>query len=91
MEKLSGCGWKLYWVSSHLSFALKDDRAVILTPLCSYILDNNRLNSRAGHQRLIDGILECRYTDISDVLTDMRLTPGIGVGYRQVDVRSLYV
>lgn len=91
LDKLTRCGWKLYSVSPYLTFALRDDRAVILTPLCSYILDNSRLNSRAGHQRIINGILQCRYTDISEVLTDMRLTPGLGVGYRQVDIRSLYV
>jgi len=90
LDKLTGCGWKLYQVSPYLTFALRDTRAVMLTPLCSYILDNNRLNSRAGHQRVIDGILQCRYENIADVLTDMRLTPGVGVGYRMVDIRSLY-
>lgn len=90
LTRLECKGWTIHHVSDHLAFALNDKQILLLTPLCSYLITNDRLNSRAGHERIRRGVLNGEYKSLADVLTDMRLNPGIGVGYRQIEIRSFY-
>ena len=90
IEKLSRNGFTIYPVSPHLAFALSRDRILMLTPTSSYIVSKNQLNSRAGHARIRRGILNNQYKCMADVLTDMRLTPGVGVSYRQLSMKEIY-
>lgn len=90
LNKLTCTGWTTYPVNEHLAFALSENKVIIITPLYSYILTNDRLNSEAGHERIRRGVLNNEYKSLADVLTDMRLTPGVGVGYRQIEIRRLY-
>lgn len=90
LNKLACTGWTIYPVNGHLAFALSDQQIIMLTPLCSYLITNDRLNSRAGHARIRRGVLNNEYKSVSDVLTDMRLNPGVGVGYRQIEIRRFY-
>ena len=90
LNKLACIGWTTYPVNEHLAFALSDQQIIMLTPLCTYLVTNDRLNSRAGHERIRRGVLNNEYKSVSDVLTDMRLNPGVGVSYRQINVRSMY-
>lgn len=89
VEKLSRNGFTIYPISPHLAFALSEDRILILTPMSSYIVSKNQLNSRAGHARIRRGILNNQYKSMADVLTDMRLTPGVGVAYRQFSIKEI--
>jgi hypothetical protein len=89
LNKLACTGWTTYPVNENLAFALSDKQIIILTPFCSYILTNDRLNSKAGHERIRRGIQNNQYKSIADVLTDMRLSPGIGVGYRVFNIEEL--
>ena len=88
---LEGIGWTIYPVNENLVFALSDKQVVMLTPLCSYMITCNQLNSKGGHARIRRGVLNSQYKSVAEVLTDMRLTPGVGVSYKQFDVRRLYV
>ena len=90
LTRLECKGWIIRRVSDHLAFALNDKQILLITPFCTYLVTNDRLNSRAGHKRIRRGVLNNEYKSVSDVLTDMRLNPGIGVGYRQIEIRSLY-
>lgn len=90
LTRLECKGWIIHHVSDRLAFALNDRQILLLTPLCTYLVTNDRLNSRAGHERIRRGVLNGEYKSLADVLTDMRLTPGVGVSYRRINVRSLY-
>lgn len=90
IEKLSRIGFTIYPISPHLAFALSEDKILMLTPMSSYIVSKNQLNSRAGHARIRRGILNNQYKCMADVLTDMRLTPGVGVSYRQLSMKEIY-
>jgi len=89
LDKLKRCGYTTYPVSPNLSFALSDSQVVIITNLCIYLVTNDRLNSRAGHARIRRGIQNNEYKTIPDILTDMRLAPGIGVAYRLSSLKEL--
>lgn len=89
LSRLSQVGYTSYPVNHRLAFALSDERVVIITPLCSYILTSDRLNSKAGHERIRRGVLNNEYKSLADVLTDMRLIPGVGVGYRIFSIKEL--
>lgn len=86
LDKLTCTGWITYPINEHLAFALSDQQIIMLTPLCSYLITNDRLNSRAGHARIRRGVLNGEYKNLADVLTDMRLSPGIGVSYRNINI-----
>lgn len=89
LNRLHESGYRLYPVSPHLAFALSDERVVIITNLCIYLVTNDRLNSRAGHTRIRRGIENREYKCIADVLTDMKLTPGVGVAYRMARLEEV--
>lgn len=89
LNKLTCTGWITYPVNEHLAFALSENKVIIITPLCSYILTSDRLNSKAGHERIRRGVLNNEYKSLADVLTDMRLSPGLGVSYRVFSIKEL--
>ena len=89
VEKLSRNGFAIYPISPHLTFALSEDRILMLTPMSSYIVSNSQLNSKAGHARIRRGILNNQYKSMADVLTDMKLKPGVGVAYRQFSIKEI--
>lgn len=89
LNRLNECGFTSYPVSPHLAFALSNERVVIVTNLCIYLVTNDRLNSRAGHARIRRGIENREYKCIADVLTDMKLTPGVGVAYRMARLEEI--
>ena len=89
LNRLSQGGYTSYPVSPHLAFALSDERLVIITNLCTYLVTNDRLNSRAGHARIRRGIENREYECIADVLTDMKLAPGVGVAYRMARLEEI--
>lgn len=89
IEKLSRNGFAIYPISPHLTFALSEDRILMLTPMSSYIVSNSQLNSKAGHARIRRGIINRRYESMADVLTDMKLKPGVGVAYRQFNIKEI--
>ena len=84
IEKLTARGWQVYPINSCLAFALSDKKIIMVTPLALYLVTNSQLNSQAGHARIRRGILSREYTSLADILTDMRLTPGVGVSYRML-------
>ena len=90
LEKLSCNGWETYPISSNLAFAMTPEKILILTPLASYIVTDTQLNAKAGHARIRRGVLNGEYKHLYDVMTDMRLTPGVGVGMRAINIRSYY-
>ena len=90
LDKLNRKGFKPYPVNNHLAFAIRENQILILTSLNCYSIARNQLNSRAGHLRVKKAIENKEYTCVSDVITDMKLTPGIGVSYRMIDIRGLY-
>ena len=81
-------GYEIYPVSNTLVFALSDTRVLILTPLLSYAVTNGQRNSNGGYIKIRRGIEQGCYRSLSDLLTDMKLKPGVGVSYRQIDIRS---
>ena len=89
IEKLSRNGFAMYPVSHYLTFALSEDKILMLTPMDSYIVTKNQLNSGAGHARIRKGILNNKYKSMADVLTDMKLKPGVGVSYRQFNIKEI--
>lgn len=89
LNRLHESGFTSYPISPHLAFALSEDKVVIITNLCIYLVTNDRLNSRAGHTRIRRGIENREYKCIADVLTDMKLAPGVGVAYRMARLEEL--
>ena len=89
LNRLHESGYTSYPVNPHLAFALSDERVVIITNLCIYLVTNDRLNSRAGHARIRRGIENREYKCIADVLTDMKLAPGLGVAYRMASLKEI--
>jgi len=89
IEKLSRNGFAIYPVSPHLAFALSEDKILMLTPMSSYIVTKHQLNSKAGHARIRKGILNNKYKSMADVLTDMKLKPGVGLSYREFNMKEI--
>ena len=84
LQVLESKGIKTYRPSKHISFALTPSRTLFITPIATCELLAAQRNSRAGYDRLRQGIELCEYTSLCDFMTDMRLQPGVGVSYRQL-------
>jgi len=91
LKKLQIIGYEIYPINQYFAFAVTEEKILMVTPLTVYLVTHTQLNSKAGHARIRAGVLNSEYKCLSDVLTDMRLNAGIGVSYRQLDLRTLYV
>lgn len=90
LVKLEQSGYKLYRISDQLTFALSEDKTIMVTPLLNYIITKHQRNSQTGYERIRQCIKKKQYKSVSDVLTDMELETGIGVAYRCASAYDLY-
>ena len=91
LQKLQIIGYEIYPINQYFAFAVTEEKILMVTPLTVYLITHTQLNSKAGHARIRAGVLNREYKSIGDVLTDMRLNAGVGVSYRLIDTRTLYV
>ena len=84
LQTLDSKGVRIYRPSKHIAFALTPSRTLFITPIATCELLAVQRNSRAGYDRLRQGIEDCEYRNLCDFITDMRLQPGVGVSYRQL-------